>query len=239
MNKPFATMPGWAPKIQVPRFVYHGTSWSHLESILTNGIKPRSISPRHQGSIREECVYFGSARLAHQYSLSRGWTLDDTPGSQQLRAVVKIDLSKLDQNLLYPDENFIAWYIDQFFPSSEIDWPDWVWIHKRQAMCLHRPNSRTHVSMKTKSREYMECHQHMWKVSLDQSESAACRGTIPKDSLLSFGMVDCQISKETDSEEEALRNLKITEMPFDENTLAILREFKSKWKASSWKPVTR
>jgi hypothetical protein len=88
--------------------LYHGTSARHLDSILAHGLCPRNDAPGHweQYPSRPDMVYVTSA-----YPFFFATHTDDEDGHgnyQPEKLVVEIDSTKLDQRLLYPDEDFVA-----------------------------------------------------------------------------------------------------------------------------------
>ncbi len=87
--------------------IYHGTRVENIPSILTKGLLPRysQISNWNDLPSREDVVYLSDAYApfyAHHCNIRSG-------------ALIEIDLNCLNQELLYPDEDFL----EQFFQNIE------------------------------------------------------------------------------------------------------------------------
>ena len=82
--------------------IYHGTSFKNFDSILNNGIDPRSDrkSNWEEYESRDDMVYL---TLAYPFYYAACVTENDDP-----LVVFEIDCGKLDVSNLYPDEDYIA-----------------------------------------------------------------------------------------------------------------------------------
>lgn len=83
--------------------LYHGTSASHLESIKKHGIRPRGFDSKGNW---EHTVLSGTDKvyLTDAYAGYFAWCASD--GEPWL--IAEVDMDKLDQALLRPDEDAIA-----------------------------------------------------------------------------------------------------------------------------------
>lgn len=85
--------------------VYHGTGIQHLESILTNGLRPRNDNKSNWEEFpsREDMVYLSTAYAPY-------FALINNPENA---VILEVDLDELDQDKLFPDEDGIAQALSQ------------------------------------------------------------------------------------------------------------------------------
>ena len=98
--------------------LYHGTTIRHLDSILAHGLRPRNDASGHweQFPSRPDMVYLTSA---YPFFFATHTGDEDENGNRRPeKLVVEIDSTRLDQRLLYPDEDFVAQLIAQHTDKS-------------------------------------------------------------------------------------------------------------------------
>lgn len=85
--------------------VHHATSKKKLDSILVDGLKPRGKNPGNWSNNvdgNNDCVYLSCDPISGEFHGFRTAMIDGSDGF----AFVKIDLTKIDQTKLRPDENY-------------------------------------------------------------------------------------------------------------------------------------
>jgi hypothetical protein len=136
--------------------LYHGTFAHLMPSILRDGLKPRGRSKSHD-------AYMDSASMPHFVYLTAVYALalehacrisERTAGGSDV-AVLEIDMKVLDADLLYPDEDYLAFE----WNSDFVDW-----TIKEQL-------------------EFMEYHRDTWPESLETFATVAYKGVIPAAAL--------------------------------------------------------
>ncbi|MEE9366261.1 MAG: hypothetical protein V3W44_06185 [Dehalococcoidales bacterium] len=100
-TKPNQNTPDLQPQSTSPRFLYHGTSESRAVGILEHGLTPRSQNGHKNWSNESHdwLVY-----LSECYAPYFG--ANASKDGERL-AVIEVDVSKLDQQRLLPDEDFL------------------------------------------------------------------------------------------------------------------------------------
>ncbi|MTJ13073.1 hypothetical protein FJR11_10805 [Anabaena sp. UHCC 0187] len=90
-------------------FLYHGTSFENVPRILSQGLLPRrsgngnwSMPESNSYESRKDAVYLSNAYAPYFSSISSANT-----GNK--RALVEIDIDSLEQDNLYPDEDFLTY----------------------------------------------------------------------------------------------------------------------------------
>lgn len=102
-------------------FLYHGTYYDNVPNILANGLDPS----RSESSL--DAVFLtDDVRTAENYHSMKSWM----GGPNQKWTVLKIDVSKLDKNLLGPDNYELTEmlrHLDEEDPCYELEWSDCSW----------------------------------------------------------------------------------------------------------------
>ena len=124
--------------------VYLGIAAKHLNDVLENGIRPRGRKKSCWSKFpsRTDMVY-----LNKTYPFYYALQADDKEV-----VVFEIDLNKLNQELLFPDEDFIAQAVKQ----------------------KHETLGDIHIGI----RDRIEDYQQYWKISLDELGNCSYKGTI-------------------------------------------------------------
>jgi hypothetical protein len=147
----------------LPPILYHVTHSGDARRILVEGLKPRRLTGRdnyeEQGlSSHPDHVYMTEGNVC--FYLSRmGRT------AQTSLTVLAIDTSRLDESLLYPDEDYAALCAGHIANGN---WHD---------------NSDTYREEITAARDSIENHKHLWGASLRGYGNVAYRGIIPPTAL--------------------------------------------------------
>lgn len=137
--------------------LFHGTAATNLPRILKHGIRPRQESPSNwdKAPSREDMVY-----LTVAYPLYFAFS---EHGKQA--AVIEIDPSLLDVDLLYPDEDYVAQAIQG---------------DKRTGFkAVHR-----------KVRKSLERFQIFWEQSLMKLGNVCYRGIVPPEAITRYCTFD-------------------------------------------------
>jgi hypothetical protein len=95
--------------------LYHGTSTDHLPSLLQAGILPRALTgmaSNFEGKVESKPAF---VYLSDAYPAYFAWNAADDYADLVL---VKVDVA---EDLLYPDEDFIAFLLSMKAPESQID----------------------------------------------------------------------------------------------------------------------
>jgi hypothetical protein len=133
-------------------FVYHGTSELAARRAIESGLRPRgdrSGNWKHSASSNPDMVYL-TAAYAPYFALA-------AVDAGKRAAIIEIDLNALDQNLLYPDEDFI----EQGLRAKPLGKSDNI-------------NARNRYVIK-----HIEEYQENWRLSLDHLGNVCHKGTIP------------------------------------------------------------
>lgn len=145
--------------------LYHGTSSRHLESIMTSGIRPRG---RRKGNwkqfpSRKDMVYLTNA-YAPFFALQ-----SCKEGEKAL--ILELDLARIDESRLYPDEDFIVQAISQQSGLSVEDVHDGI-------------------------RDALEDYQQYAMTSLEHLGNCSHRGDIPKVAVTRYCLIDWAARKD-------------------------------------------
>jgi hypothetical protein len=144
--------------------LYHGTNIRYLDTILKQGLSPRqntkgkkkgnwTISPSHQDMVYMSTAYpWYYAVMAHEIKKD-----DFTKG-----VVFEIDTDALDQEQLYPDEDFVWQVMKEHIPG------------------LKHPDVRKNLTD----------YQYLWKKSLKYSGCICHEGIIPASAITRYCVVD-------------------------------------------------
>jgi len=132
--------------------LYHGTLGHLIPSILRDGLKPRGRGKSHD-------EYMDSASMPHfvyltaiyDLALEHACRISERTSAGADVAVLELDMAALNTDLIYPDEDYLAF-----------DWnSDFVdWALKEQL-------------------EFMEYQQDAWPESLETFATIAYKGVIP------------------------------------------------------------
>jgi len=140
--------------------LYHGTSGKHLESILEDGIQPRG---RRKGNWKEFPSRKDMVYLTNAYAPF--FAIQGTNGKQKA-LILELDSGRIDEENLYPDEDFIAQAIAHQKGCSIKDVHDEV-------------------------RSSLELYQHHAMLSLERLGNCSHKGKIPNLALTRYCLVDC------------------------------------------------
>jgi len=160
---PCAARPGAQEAEGQPLRLYHGTSSTHLDRILTHGIAPRRVSrtrtnwqaaPSHH-----EMVYLTSAYPLYFAAAAL------TPHAASALLVLDVAVDELDEALLYPDEDFLTS----------------VLVAQRQASL---------AQAKRETKRLLQAKRHLWRNSLAALGTCCFRGTIPAHALIRYALID-------------------------------------------------
>lgn len=146
--------------IRLPRFLYHGTHLSNLESVLAGGLHPRGEAPSSwpEQPNRPDCVYL---------TANQGFAYGRVNNEDGKVAVFEVELASLNKRLLYPDEDFVADYLAHQ-PGSGGTYHDLL------------PVVLAHISS----------YKKFWKESIEGMGSVAHRGPIPVQAISRYCTVD-------------------------------------------------
>lgn len=140
-------------------FVYHGTSETAARQALKSGIQPRRLSGsdgnwKHTVKSNPDFVYLTVA-YAPYYAAAV------TDMGRERPAVIQIDLDALDQDRLFPDEDFIeqAMRGKPLGPSEE--------LKKRNRYVI----------------EHIEGYRENWKLSLENLGTLCFKGVVPASAI--------------------------------------------------------
>jgi hypothetical protein len=127
--------------------LYHGTSVKYLKNILEQGIRPRGneVGNWSKYPSRPDMVY-----LTVTYAFFFAIHILDVDDA----LVVEIDSRRLNEELLYPDEDCIV----EIMAGNDLD---------------------TIAEFQLKVRDNLEEHRHRWAESLKLMGNCAYRGTVP------------------------------------------------------------
>lgn len=145
--------------------VYHGTCASNLDSILKNGIKPRGRKKGNWESYpsKKDMVYLTVA-YAPYFAIC-------SCEKSQTALILEIDLSLLDEDKLYPDEDFVAQVL-AYQNNTDID------------------TYHDHVS------NNLDLFKSCYQDSLDGLGNISYKGTVPSSSITRYCLVDVKERKD-------------------------------------------
>ena len=157
--------------------LYHGTSIKNLESILANGLRPRGDSPGHWEDYpsRPDMVYLTTA---YPFFFGLNTRDDDKTGTtRHTKLVIEIESTQLDQDLLYPDEDFVV----QLF-----------------AYHLQKSLSEIHDAMRARLIDISQAYDDSdtsqsvlaWEESINALTTCCYRGTIPRKAMTRYCVFD-------------------------------------------------
>jgi hypothetical protein len=157
--------------------IYHGASEKQLKDILQNGIRPRSETGvsnwEHTSESNPDAVY-----LTKAYA---GYFAACASQGEDRWVIIEIDTEKLDKNLFYPDEDFIAQAMKNDKTAQEDAEPgSWGMISKMLDL-----NELT-----TLVRDHIEDFQHLWVESLEYLGNCCYIGSVPVEAITRIGLFD-------------------------------------------------
>lgn len=143
-----------------PNFLYHGTGSKALETILSGGLKPRGRKKGNWESFpsRSDMVYLTTA-YAPYFAIN-----SSKKGEKAL--ILEVDVSKLEDSKLYPDEDFIAQVL---------------------AVQEDRPLDEVHEEV----RKDLEGYQHCLSDSLGGLGNCSYKGVIFPSAISRYVLLDC------------------------------------------------
>ena len=153
--------------------LYHGTSARYLDNILSHSLRPRNDAPGRwaQYPSRPDMVYLTSA-----YPFFFGCHDHENLLSPAL--VIEIDSARLDQHLLYPDEDFVV---------------------QAAAKQSNKPISEIHDAIRAELVEISETCKDTagkpaptWEASLAALTTCCYRGVIPRHAMTRYCLLDHQ-----------------------------------------------
>lgn len=142
----------------LPTHLYHGTTTKMLASILPAGLRPRG---RRKGNWKEypsrpDMVYLTTA-YAPYFALHRA-------SERNKGVIVEVDASRLDPDLLHPDEDWVAQCL----------------AHQR-----HQPLAKVHEDVRANLQDY----QHHALDSLEAMGNIAYRGVVPPQAISRYAII--------------------------------------------------
>lgn len=168
--------------------LFHGTSTKYLDSILRDGIQPRTATGVDASDRFESGADFLSApnhvylsRDSARYAISTPFA-DNDPGDNDLdgRApvtyaptLIEVDTARLDESNFRPDEDWLARL------TYRLNCAD-----RGQALDLHTPEGWEALrQLQYEICDDMTPNAHLWELCLENCGSVAHRGAIPPDAI--------------------------------------------------------
>lgn len=161
------------------RFVYHGTNAKYVKEILKNGIQTRENTGFSNWSENKMDSIKNHVYLTRLYGLYFGMCAVENLKEESV-AVFKIDLDKLNNESLYPDED----YIEQGIRYDGLD------VNILQGY-------DTESSMPTRMeciRNKIENYQSCWFDSLKNLGNISHKGHIPSKAIKSVSIINAPMS---------------------------------------------
>lgn len=136
--------------------LYHGTSSKYLDIILKKGIKPRANKKSNWSEqSQKEYVY-----LTDMYPLF--FSLQATKTKKDKLVILEIEGHDLDDNLFYPDDDYI-WWMQKL---------------KKQPIELEAAGN------------LIQYNQNIWEESLNMLGCIAYRGIVPVNAIKRYAIID-------------------------------------------------
>lgn len=142
--------------------LYHGTSARYLEAILKYGIRPRNETGNsnwEKFKSRPDLIYLTTA-----YPLYFAANTTEVKNGESA-LIVEIDSRRLNKDLFYPDEDFIAQVI------------------------AHREGRSLEIVQKEVTRD-LEGYRHTWEKSLKGMGTCSYQGTILTETIDKYVVID-------------------------------------------------
>lgn len=149
-----------------PRFVYHGTSVDLVEDILEEGLKPRHATGKSNWDANETPSIKDHVYLTTLYAGYFG--LNARTDDESLFAVVEVDLDRLEDSYIYPDEDFVEQALREDLP---LEVPEQLSLNGDM-------RERT-----AEIRSNIEAFRHYWQHSLEMLGNVSHRGQIPPEAI--------------------------------------------------------
>lgn len=145
-------------------FVYHGTSAENMDNILNEGILPRKKTDNSNWSQSEFNSLPKHVYLTDIYGIFFGMCAAE---ETENISIIEIDMDRLDESLLYPDEDFIEQSIRQ--NTIEPVWED--------------NNSISIVERTRLVRKNISDYKHLWEDSLNGIGNISYKSRIPTEAI--------------------------------------------------------
>lgn len=155
-----------------PQFLFHGTKPEYVEEILDEGLQPREETGKSNWDHNEMPSISGHVYLSRLYAPYFGLAITGYEGEF---AMVEIDVSRLDTEHLYPDEDFLVQAIDR---EMGVKVPPGLTIQGDM-----RDKTRT-------VRNNIAFFQPYWEVSVEFLGNCSHRGAIPPSAIRRASIVD-------------------------------------------------
>lgn len=160
-----------------PTHLYHGTTGEVARRALVEGLRPRGETGaasnwEHTVSSNFDLVYL-TASYAPYFAMTaqpKGIPVED-----QRWAVLEIDLARLDDGSLFPDEDFLEQ------GSRDAEMPTWT-----KGLGLDR--CKTMKDRTVWFRTNIAAFQELWPASIEHLGTAAHLGTIPPEAISRVGI---------------------------------------------------
>lgn len=151
-------------------FLYHGTTERHLANIIKHGIRPRKYHEEdnwlHTVSSNQNCVYL---TVAYALYFAHAALKDDEDDSRLI--IFEIDSEILKENLLCPDEDFLA--------QANVD------------------PTKTDLPMKEKNEHYRKImHKYLHEPSLKSIGNCCYKGIIPTKAIKRIAFISQKAHRE-------------------------------------------
>jgi hypothetical protein len=139
--------------------LYHGTNAKNLNAILSKGIQPRGNKKGNWDAFpsRPDMIYLTTA-YAPYFAIQ-------SCDSGQKALILELDHNKLDQENLYPDEDFIV-------------------------QCLAAQNNQDIDDIHEDIKDTLECYQHHFEDSINGLGNVCYMGVVPPDAISRYCLID-------------------------------------------------
>lgn len=160
-------------------FIYHGTRGEYSDNILENGLKPRKSTGRSNWSDSDMDSLPNHVYLTDVYGIYFGMCSVDNMKEEPI-AVFKINLDMLNEDKLYPDEDFI----EQAIRKPELG-----------IKSKGNYSEEDTITQRTKSvRDSIELYKEYWMASLNGIGNISHKGKIPSEAIKSVSVVNAPMS---------------------------------------------
>ena len=161
--------------------LYHGTTGKVAKLALTEGLKPRIMTGsngnwNHTVSSRDDLIYLTTTYAPYFAHTATPESRDEGDKEDHLLGIVEIDLLKLDEDMLLPDEDFLE--------QSSRNNPPTGGGNEGLAECS------TMVERTNWYKEHLEFFAHHWVDSIERMGVAAYLGIIPPSAITQVSLYD-------------------------------------------------